>query len=118
MLTGALKWGALRAADVFVLPSHQENFGITVAEALAVSVPVLISEKVNIWREVRSYGAGLIEPDTLAGTCQLLRSYAEMPKDEVFAMRRRALSCFRKCFEITQAAQNLNAVLTRAVSHN
>ena len=52
MIQGELKWGAFRAAEVFILPSHQENFGISVVESLACSLPVLISNKVNIWREV------------------------------------------------------------------
>ena len=52
MLGGAAKWGAFRGAEAFVLPSHQENFGIAVAEALACGTPVLISNQVNIWREV------------------------------------------------------------------
>jgi glycosyltransferase involved in cell wall biosynthesis len=47
MLSGDLKWGAFHAADVFILPSHQENFGIVVAEALSCSLPVLISNKVT-----------------------------------------------------------------------
>ena len=50
MLTGNMKWGALRSAGAFVLPSHQENFGIAVIEALAMGTPVLISKKVNISR--------------------------------------------------------------------
>jgi glycosyltransferase involved in cell wall biosynthesis len=50
MLSGDAKWGAFRAAEFFVLPSHQENFGIVVAEAMALSKPVLISNKLNIWR--------------------------------------------------------------------
>ena len=61
MIGGAMKWGALHAAEVFVLPSHQENFGIVVAEALAAGMPTLISNKVNIWREIQSDGAGLVD---------------------------------------------------------
>ena len=75
MIGGAMKWGALRAAEVFVLPSHQENFGIAVAEALAVGAPALISNKVNIWREIESDRAGIVADDTYDGTCELLRSY-------------------------------------------
>lgn len=42
MLTGEVKWGAFRASDFFALPSHQENFGIVVAEAMAVGKPLLM----------------------------------------------------------------------------
>ena len=72
MLAGEAKWSAIQAADVFALPSHQENFGIAVVEALALGVPVLISDKVNIWREIVNDGAGFAESDTLAGTVQSL----------------------------------------------
>lgn len=68
MLKGNSKWGALHACDAFVLPSHQENFGIAVVEALACAKPVLISDKVNIWREMAEDGCGLVAPDTAAGT--------------------------------------------------
>jgi glycosyltransferase involved in cell wall biosynthesis len=59
-LAGDMKWGAFQGAEAFVLPSHQENFGIAVAEALACGLPVLVSDKVNIWREIAGDGAGLI----------------------------------------------------------
>ncbi|HYJ06292.1 MAG TPA: glycosyltransferase, partial [Chthoniobacterales bacterium] len=58
MLTGSPKWGAFSAAEAFILPSHQENFGIAVVEALACATPVLISNQVNIWREIEADRAG------------------------------------------------------------
>src|SRR5205807_1194939 len=75
MLTGDLKWGALHAAEAFVLPSHQENFGIAVAEALGCGVPVLITNKINIWREIQASEAGLVSNDDRAGTIALLERW-------------------------------------------
>jgi len=118
MLGGTMKWGALRAAEIFVLPSHQENFGIAVAEALAASVPVLISNKVNIWREIELDRAGIVSEDTLEGTCKLLQSYAGLPEEKKRAMRRAAVSCFEHRFEITKAARTLHTVLARATGAN
>jgi glycosyltransferase involved in cell wall biosynthesis len=118
MLGGTTKWGALRAAEIFVLPSHQENFGIAVAEALAVSVPVLISNKVNIWREIECDRAGIVDEDTLEGTCRLLQSYEEMSAEKKQAMRKAALLCFQKRFEIKKAAQTLHAALVSATGAN
>jgi len=118
MISGTLKWGALRAAEVFVLPSHQENFGIAVAEALAAGTPALISNKVNIWREIESDRAGLVEDDTLDGTCELLRSYLEMTTEQKSAMRLAAHNCFEQRFEIRRAAETLHSVLARVARVN
>lgn len=60
LLTGNDKWSALAASRVFVLPSLQENFAIAVAESLQVGVPVLITDKINIWREIVGAGAGVL----------------------------------------------------------
>jgi glycosyltransferase involved in cell wall biosynthesis len=59
-LEGALKWGAYASAELFLLPSRQENFAITVAEAMQMGLPVIISDRVNTWPYVREAGAGLI----------------------------------------------------------
>jgi glycosyltransferase involved in cell wall biosynthesis len=118
MLAGAVKWGALRAAEVFVLPSHQENFGIAVAEALAAGVPALISDKVNIWREIKNDQAGIVADDTLAGTCKLFQSYLGMTAHQRQMMRSHARDCFEQRFEIRKAAQTLHAVLSSAVALN
>ena len=115
MLTGDKKWGAFHAAEVFVLPSHSENFGIVVAEALACRLPVLITEKVNIWREIVQDGAGFAEPDTLDGTVALLERWLGLSADESHQMRSRARTCFEDRFEIQHAAQKLVSVIEQCL---
>lgn len=100
MLSGDLKWGALRAADAFVLPSHQENFGIAVAESLAAGRPVLISKEVNIWPEIDTDGVGLVEPDTQEGTDNLLRRWLAMTAAERDAMAARCHATFRRRYSM------------------
>lgn len=108
MLEGDSKWGALRSAEALILPSHQENFGIVVAEALAVGTPVLISNKVNLWREVEQDGAGAVADDNLSGTRWLL-NYAR--ETGLSKERARARACFDKRFSIRRGAANLLALI-------
>lgn len=111
MLTGDLKWGMFRTAEVFVLPSHQENFGIAVAEALACGTPVLISNKVNIWREILDDDAGLVEPDDQASTDRLLERWLSLSPSQRDAMRPKAHACFEARFEVSRAAASVvNAI--------
>jgi len=62
-LDGDAKWGAYSTAELFLLPSRQENFAITVAEAMQMGVPVVISNKVNTWPYVKDAGAGIVLDD-------------------------------------------------------
>jgi glycosyltransferase involved in cell wall biosynthesis len=107
MLTGDLKWGALRAADAFILPSHQENFGLAVVEALACGTPVLISNKVNIWREILEDGAGLVAEDTLAGVNELLARWEAVTPEQRADFSCRARRCFEARFQIDAACAGL-----------
>jgi glycosyltransferase involved in cell wall biosynthesis len=59
-VSGSLKTAWLEAADLFVLPSYYENFGIAVAEAMAVGTPVVVSDQVHIWQEIEQAQAGWI----------------------------------------------------------
>jgi len=111
MLRGDLKWGAFRAAAAFVLPSHQENFGLAVVEALACGCPVLISQRVNIWREIEAAGAGLCAPDTQPGTLSLLHSFTTLSPGQRTLLREKARAAFRDQFHIQRAARALLQVL-------
>lgn len=105
MLLGDAKWGAYLASEAFVLPSHQENFGIAVAEALACGKPVLLSDKVNIAPDIVMDGAGLMEPDTPTGTERLLKRWIQMPEDERKSMAARASECFSRRYDMRENAK-------------
>jgi glycosyltransferase involved in cell wall biosynthesis len=64
MVTGVDKLTVFAGSDVFVLPSQSENFGISVVEAAACGIPVVISDRVNLWRDFQEANAGLVAPPT------------------------------------------------------
>jgi glycosyltransferase involved in cell wall biosynthesis len=111
MLSGELKWGAFRCAEAFVLPSHQENFGIAVVEAMACGVPVLISKQVNIWREIDAAAAGFAADDDAQGTRSLFERWLGLEPEARTAMGRRAVACFRSHFDISSATKRLLEIL-------
>jgi glycosyltransferase involved in cell wall biosynthesis len=81
-----LKWSALACAEVFVLPSRQENFAISVAEAMHSGVPVVISDKVNSWPFVKKAHAGfVIEEDRIE--INLAKRVDELLSDPAEAQR-------------------------------
>jgi glycosyltransferase involved in cell wall biosynthesis len=118
MLKGNLKWGAFYAAEVFCLPSHQENFGIAVAEALACGRAVLVSDKVNIWREVLADGAAIVQPDTLEGTSRMLEQWLDKPIADRDAMSKAAAICFMSRFHIDHVANTLITILDHGSRHD
>ncbi|MEP2774903.1 MAG: glycosyltransferase [Luteolibacter sp.] len=111
MLSGDAKWGAFHLCEGFVLPSHQENFGIAVVEALACGKPVIISNKVNIWREIADCGAGLVGDDTHVATRLLLADFLSAKSDTLQSMSQNALDCFRTHYRISEAARRLHSTL-------
>ena len=107
MLRDESKWGALYSAEAFVLPSHQENFGIAVAEALGCGVPVLVSNKVNIWPEIEADGAGLVEIDTLEGTEALLRRWLALDAEARARIKMQAYQTFTCRYGVDAMANSL-----------
>lgn len=104
MLKGDAKWGAFYACEAFILPSHQENFGIAVAEALACGKPVLLADKVNIAPEIASDGAGWMEPDTQEGTDNLLRHWLAASSAERAQRSAQALITFEQRYDMRNNA--------------
>jgi glycosyltransferase involved in cell wall biosynthesis len=84
-LYGDAKWAAYRDADVFVLPSQNENFGNTAAEAIACGTPVLVTDRCGI-APIVDRGAGLVVPHDCAA---LEAGLAKILDDPAFAARLR-----------------------------
>ena len=116
MLEGALKWSALRSAEVFVLPSHQENFGIAVVEALSLGVPVIVSDKVNIWREIVDSGAGFAGDDSAAATTVNLRRWLALDEAGRRSMRAAATACYARSFTMQAAAKRLLSAISAHIA--
>jgi glycosyltransferase involved in cell wall biosynthesis len=88
MLQGAAKDSALRNADLFILPTRSENFGIAVAEALAYGVPV-ITTRAAPWSTLVTHRCGWwITPDAAALEASI-RTAVRLPAGELKAMGER-----------------------------
>jgi glycosyltransferase involved in cell wall biosynthesis len=121
MLKGDAKWGAFYGCEAFVLPSHQENFGISVVEALACDKFVLISNKVNIWREIQKNKSGFVADDNLKGTKMLFESFFKIQnttsKKKIYTCSGGILfisifkDCFRKEFKMSHFAFKLSNLI-------
>jgi glycosyltransferase involved in cell wall biosynthesis len=115
LLQGNTKWAALRASEAIVLPSHQENFGLVLAESLACGRPALLSNQVNIWREISAQSAGLVEIDSVDGAERLLRRWLSLDISERAAMNVRARHCYEVSFSIDAMQRHLHAALAPLV---
>ena len=77
---GIAKLALLQDADLFVLPSYYENFGIAVAEAMATRTPVLISDRVHIWKSIEAADAGWVVSCSQEELTKTLRSALQNPQ--------------------------------------
>lgn len=108
MIKGDMKWGALRMADALILPSHQENFGMVIAEALSVETPVFLTNKVNLWREVIDSGAGIVANDDQKGVDHLVQEWVSNAHQSCL---KNTLKCFHEKLHISQTVKKILTIL-------
>ncbi|WP_128923988.1 glycosyltransferase [Bradyrhizobium guangxiense] len=118
-LDGDLKWASYAAAELFLLPSRQENFAITVAEAMQMGVPVIVTDKVNTWPYVEEAGAGLVV-DEREVDAMLPRAVAEILGDDAARARMAAQGAAYARERLTwpRAIRELLACYDRVISES
>ncbi|MEH2323426.1 MAG: hormogonium polysaccharide biosynthesis glycosyltransferase HpsP [Nostoc sp.] len=94
-VTGELKVSLLQLADLFVLPSYYENFGIAVAEAMVAGIPVVISDQVHICQQIRDSESGWVGATDVQVLVELLQEALENPQER----QRRGLNAQKYALE-------------------
>ena len=103
---GKRKWEVYRAADLFVLPTYSENFGMTVAEALAAGVPVIVSRGAP-WPDLEQRGAGWWINVSLDSLVTCLNYALTRPYDELTEMGERGRGWMEKEFSWKHLGQQM-----------
>lgn len=112
-LIGDLKWGAIKSADCLILPSHSENFGVVVVEALACGIPVIISNKVKIWKEIQQSTAGIICSDDEKSLTQSLIQWLSNDEEKKEEMGINARQCYLQYFNIENNAKKFVEIIKK-----
>jgi glycosyltransferase involved in cell wall biosynthesis len=105
-LRGERKLEAYREADLYVLPTKTENFGVTVAEALAAGTPVIVTTGAP-WRDLGSRGAGWWIPQGADALEQALRTAMVMARVDLEIMGQRGHKWMAECFSWKGAAAQM-----------
>lgn len=117
MLSGTDKLAAYRDADIFVLPSYSENFGMTVVEAMACGVPVVITNKVGLYKEIEVYRAGeVVDTNSHSLYCGI-KTLIEN-EDLRKKMVRNGVRLVRELYNIDNVADGMKALYERIIHEN
>lgn len=106
---GAAKWELYRKADLFVLPTHSENFGLVVAEALACGIPA-ITTKAAPWELLEQERCGWWTEPTIDGLEAALHTATQLPQAELRAMGLRGRKAVEKRFAWPRVAAEMKQV--------
>ena len=110
-----MKWKLFRDADVFILPTYSENFGIVVGEALACGTPV-ITTKGTPWEELNTEHCGWWTEIGTDATFNALKDFLSLSKDELMNMGNNGRKLIKNKYSAPIIAQNMFLLYKRTFS--
>lgn len=116
-VTGERKMELFRKADVFIQPSYSENFGMSIIEAMNCGVPVIVSNKVGIVREIEEWRAGILIEPTVEGVYSGLKTWLNMEEDELKEITKRAKRMVSELYDIEKVADKMVKLFEEVIRH-
>ena len=113
---GDLKWGAIYSSKAMLLPSHGENFGISLVESMSAGKPVLTTYKVNIYDDILKYESGLISKDNINSFSDILLKFNSFNNNKKEKISNNALQCFEDNFDISSNSNSLASYIKKEIS--
>ena len=107
MIIDDVKWGAIQESKAMILPSHGENFGVSLVESLSLAKPVLTTNKVNIFNEILKYDAGLISNNNTNSFKKIFLKFNKYNMKKINKMSLNAKKCFNDKFNLEYDKNNL-----------
>ncbi len=114
---GAEKNQLFEEADLFILPSHSENFGVAVAEALSFGVPAIVTKGAP-WSGLISRDAGWHVDNDVGAIAQAMKSAFGMPKEKLREMGWNGRTWMKEEFSWEKIAEMMMATYSWLIDHN
>ena len=113
---GDKKWELFRNADLFVLPTHSENFGIVVAEALVCGTPV-VTTKGTPWHELRTENCGWWTEVGTEPTINALRAFLQLTVNDLGKMGRNGRRLVERKYSSKKVAEDMVALYKKVINN-
>lgn len=114
---GDKKWELFKKADLFVLPTHSENFGIVVAEALACGTPVITTQGTP-WQELESYHCGWWTEIGTEATTKALKEFLQCTETQLEQMGKNGRKLIEEKYSSQKVAQDMVELYKKSLSIN
>ena len=101
-LKNDIKLGALLSSKAMLLPSYGENFGVALVEAMACGIPVLTTNKVNIYNYIIENNAGYISSPNNVNFIKIINKFENLKKSNITQLKKNAYRCFKNNFLLSK----------------